>query len=283
MSETTTAASEVASVGERQERPVLEVRDLTLRFGGVTALTGVSFDVARGGLTAVIGPNGAGKTSLFNCISGFYRPTSGTIAFDGHDITTLSGHRVPRLGIARTFQTPGVFNGSTVLDNLLVGRYRHGVGGVVAGALRLPHVQRDERRQRERAEDVLELLGMARHRETLARDLPYGLRKRLDLGRALAMEPALLLLDEPMAGMTAEEKAEMSLLMAHARRALGTTLLLVEHDMGVVMSSATHVVVLDFGRKIADGTAEEVRRSPEVIAAYLGMDGAAEADRAEVA
>jgi branched-chain amino acid transport system ATP-binding protein len=270
----------VAVTGER--KPILEVRDLTLRFGGVTALEDVSFDVAVGGLTAVIGPNGAGKTSLFNCVSGFYRPTSGSIRFEGRDITRLSGHRVPALGIARTFQTPGVFDGATVLDNLLVGRYLHGRSGLVAGALRLPHVRREERRQRERAEDVLELLGMTRWRDTLARDLPYGLRKRLDVGRALAQEPRLLLLDEPMAGMTGEEKAEMSQLMAHARSALGTTLLLVEHDMGVVMSTATHVVVLDFGRKIADGTADEVQRSPAVIAAYLGVD-ATDAEPVEAA
>jgi branched-chain amino acid transport system ATP-binding protein len=261
---------------------VLEVRDLTLRFGGVTALEDVSFDVPAGGLTAVIGPNGAGKTSLFNCISGFYRPTSGTLMFGGRDITRLGGHRIPGLGIVRTFQAPGVFDGASVLDNLLVGRYLHGSIGVVAGALRLPRARREERRQRERAEDVLELLGMARFRDTLARDLPYGLRKRLDFGRALAQEPKLLLLDEPMAGMTGEEKADMSQLMEHARRALGATLVLVEHDMGVVMSSATHVVVLDFGRKIADGTAEEVQQSPAVIAAYLGAEAATTGDERSV-
>lgn len=258
--------------------PVLEVRDLTLKFGGVTALSEVSFDVAPGSLTAVIGPNGAGKTSFFNCVNGFYRPTSGSLRFLGQDITAVKGHKIPGLGIGRTFQTPGVFDGATVMENLLVGRYLHGAAGVVAGALRLPSVRRDERRQRERADDILELLNMSRYRDTLARDLAYGLRKRLDFGRALAQEPKLLLLDEPMAGMTGEEKVEMSQFMLYARQALDATLLLVEHDMGVVMSTATHVVVLDFGRKIADGTAAEVQQSPAVIAAYLGTEASTSSD-----
>jgi branched-chain amino acid transport system ATP-binding protein len=252
--------------------PILRVRDLALRFGGVTALDGVSFDVAPGGLTAIIGPNGAGKTSLFNCISGFYPPTAGTIEFAGRDITRLTGHRIPRLGIGRTFQSPGVFDGATVLENLLVGRHLHSRASLTSGALMAPWARRDERRQRERAEQMLSLLGLSAHGDALAKDLAYGLRKRLDFGRALIAEPRLLLLDEPMAGMSSDEKAEMSQLMRYARETVGATLVLVEHDMSVVMAAATHVVVLDFGRKIADGTVTEVQASPEVIAAYLGAE-----------
>jgi branched-chain amino acid transport system ATP-binding protein len=251
------------------DQPLLRVDAVTMRFGGVTAVDDVTFDVASRGMTAIIGPNGAGKTSLFNCITGFYRP-SGSIRFDDVELVGTAGHRIAERAIARTFQAPGLFDGASALDNVLVGRHRFGRTGVLSGGLMMPWARRDERRQRARAEEVLELLGMSRHRHTRAGDLPYGLRKRLDFGRALAQEPRLLLLDEPAAGMTADEKAEMSLLIDHARRALGATIILVEHDMSMVMEWATHVVVLDFGRKIADGTAAEVQRSPAVIAAYLG-------------
>jgi branched-chain amino acid transport system ATP-binding protein len=259
--------------------PLVDVRELSLRFGGVTAVDEVSFSVARGGITAVIGPNGAGKTSLFNCITGFYRPTAGSVLFKGRELVRLPRHRIPQLGIARTFQTPGVFEGSTVLVNLMLGRYLKSSTGLVAGMLKLPRAQRAEREQRRAAEDILELLSLSEYRDVPAKDLPYGLRKRLDFGRALAQEPELLLLDEPMAGMSREEKGEMAGLMDHARRALGATIVLVEHDMNVVMSTATHVVVLNFGRKIADGTSEDVQRSPAVIAAYLGTKASEESQQ----
>ena len=189
-------------------------------------------------------------------------------------------HRIPRLGIARTFQTPGVFDGATVLDNVLLGRYLQTRTGLVESMLKAPWAVGAERAQRRAAEDILELLGMSEYRDVPARDLPYGLRKRLDFGRALAQQPRLLLLDEPMAGMPREEKVEISALMDYARRSLGATILLVEHDMSVVMAVATHVVVLDFGRKIADGTPDEVQRSREVIAAYLGTKASARKEAA---
>jgi branched-chain amino acid transport system ATP-binding protein len=258
----------------------LAVRDLTVRFGGLAALSHVAFDVAPGSLTAVIGPNGAGKTTLFNCMSGIYRPTEGAILFEGHDVTRLRPHRIARLGIARTFQAPALFGGMTVLENVMLGRYLHGRVGVLAGAFLTPRARSEEAAQRDRAEHVLELLELSRHRDALVRDLPYGLQKRLDLGRALAQEPRLLLLDEPMAGMNVEEKVDLAAFILYAREALGTTLVLVEHDMGVVMDVAEHVVVLDFGEKIADGSPEEVQRDEAVIAAYLGTEAARAAEAA---
>jgi branched-chain amino acid transport system ATP-binding protein len=253
----------------------LEIDGLTIRFGGVTALDDVSFDVAPGSLTALIGPNGAGKTSLFNCISGIYRPTQGRVRLEGQDITGLPQYRRARLGMARTFQTPALFEGLTVLENLMTGRYRHGRGGMITGMLRLPHVVRDEIRQRERVEEILELLEIAQLRNESVSDLPYGLQKRVELGRALAQDPKILFLDEPMAGMTVDEKEDMSAFILASRDALENTVVLIEHDMGVVMDLAEHVVVLDFGRKIGDGTPDQVRRDERVVAAYLGTDAEA--------
>jgi branched-chain amino acid transport system ATP-binding protein len=250
----------------------LEIEGLTLRFGGVTALDGVSFSVGEGGMTALIGPNGAGKTSLFNCLSGIYRPSAGRIALGDHDLVRLPQHRIARLGLARTFQTPALFPGLSVLENLMTGRYRHGRGGMIAGMLRLPGVVRDEVRQRERVEEILELLEIAQHRNAAVADLPYGLQKRVELGRALAQDPSVLLLDEPMAGMSVDEKEDMSAFILASRDALNSTVLLIEHDMGVVMDLAEHIVVLDFGRKIGDGPPDDIRRNPQVIAAYLGAE-----------
>jgi len=257
----------------------LEIEELTLRFGGVTALDGVSFSVREGSLTALIGPNGAGKTSLFNCLSGIYRATAGRIVLAGVDVGRLPQHRIARLGLARTFQSPALFSGLTVLENLMAGRYRHGRGGILAGMVRLPAVVRDEVRQRERVEEILELLEIAQHRHAAVADLPYGLQKRVELGRALAQDPSILLLDEPMAGMSVDEKEDMCAFVLAARDALACTVLLIEHDMGVVMDLAERVVVLDFGRKIGDGSPDAVRRDARVIAAYLG----AEADDEPVA
>jgi branched-chain amino acid transport system ATP-binding protein len=260
--------------------PLVQVEDVTVRFGGVMALDGVSFDVAAGSLTAVIGPNGAGKTSLFNCMSGIYRPTSGRILCDGTDVTRLSQHRIARLGVARTFQTPALFGGLSVLENIMLGRYRHTRAGILAGMFWTPRAVRDEITQREHAERVIDLLEISRYRRAQVRDLPYGLQKRVELGRALAQEPRLLLLDEPMAGMNLEEKEDMCAFMLDAREEMGTTLVLVEHDMGVVMDIAEHVVVLDFGKRIGEGPPAEVQRDPAVIAAYLGSEGVTEEVRA---
>jgi branched-chain amino acid transport system ATP-binding protein len=257
--------------------PALEIDGLTIRFGGVTALDNVSFSVVPGSLTALIGPNGAGKTSLFNCISGIYKPTSGRVRLNGEDITGLAQHKRARRGMARTFQSPALFKGLTVLENMMAGRYLHGRGGMVAGMLRLPFVVNDEIRQRRRVEEILELLEISQLRHHSVTDLPYGLQKRVELGRALAQDPTILFLDEPMAGMTVDEKEDMSAFILASRDALENTVVLIEHDMGVVMDLAEHIVVLDFGRKIGDGTPAEVRRNEQVITAYLGADSASEA------
>jgi branched-chain amino acid transport system ATP-binding protein len=261
--------------------PALEIDGVTIRFGGVTALDDVSFEVTPGSLTALIGPNGAGKTSLFNCISGIYRPTSGRVRLNGEDITGLPQHKRARRGMARTFQSPALFKGLTVLENMMTGRYLHGRGGMVAGMLRLPFVVNDEIRQRERVEEILELLEIAQLRHHAVTDLSYGFQKRVELGRALAQDPSILFLDEPMAGMTVDEKEDMSAFILAARDALENTVVLIEHDMGVVMDLAEHIVVLDFGRKIGDGTPAEVRRNEQVITAYLGADSASDQSVAE--
>lgn len=251
--------------------PLLDVDKVSLRFRGVVVLEDVSFDVQRGNLSALIGPNGAGKTSFFNCVTGIYRPTSGRLIYDGrYDLGRFTPHRIARLGVARTFQNPALFGRMTVLENLLLGRYIHGRSGVLSTALFCPWAVREEIAQRERAEQVIDLLEIPRYRRVLVRDLPYGVQKRVELGRALAQDPQLLLLDEPMAGMTFEEKEDMVRFILDVREAFRTTLLLIEHDMGVVMDIADHVVVLDFGRKIAAGPPSEVQRHPAVIAAYLG-------------
>jgi len=258
----------------RMSSPLLDISRVVLRFGGVTAVSDVSFSVARGALSAIIGPNGAGKTSLLNCISGVYRPQQGRIVFDGRDITHMGPANRTRLGIARTFQNIALFRGMTVLDNLLIGRHVHQKTGTLAGGIYWGRGQKEEIRERERIEEIIDFLEIQPWRKQVVHTLAYGLQKRVELGRALALDPRLLLLDEPMAGMNAEEKEDMARYILDINEERGTTVIMIEHDMGVVMDLSHRVVVLNFGQKIADGAPEEVQSNSEVQAAYLGGQAA---------
>jgi branched-chain amino acid transport system ATP-binding protein len=254
----------------------LQIRDVTLRFGGVRALDGVSFDVAQGDIHAIIGPNGAGKTSLLNCISGLYRPQVGEIVFHGESgsrnlVRTRPG-RIARLGVARTFQNIELFRHMTVLENLMLGRHVHMHHHLFASFLYYGPAQRQEIRERELVEEVIDLLEIQSVRNRQVGALAYGFQKRVELGRALCMQPALLLLDEPMAGMNAEEKEDMARFILDVNDLAGVTTVLIEHDMGVIMDISDRVSVLDFGRCIADGTPAEVGSDQAVRDAYLGQE-----------
>jgi branched-chain amino acid transport system ATP-binding protein len=251
-------------------RVQLEVKNLLLNFGGVQALSDVSFHVAPGEILAIIGPNGAGKTCVLNCISGFYRPQRGEITFEGTPITHMPAYRIPMLGIARTFQNMQLYGGMSALDNLMAARHIHLKPGVLGSAIFFGPERRKEIVHRKVVEDIIDLLEMEPIRKKVVGSLPYGQQKRVDLGRALALEPRMLLLDEPMAGMNVEEKEDMARFILDIHELKKTTIVLVEHDMGVVMDIAQRVIVLDFGKQIAEGTPAEIKKNPQVIKAYLG-------------
>lgn len=253
--------------------PLLSVSDLSLAFGGTSALADVSFDVNPGELFAVIGPNGAGKTSTFNCISGVYRPSQGSIRFDGESLLGVRPDVIAQRGVARTFQNIELFDNLTVLENLLLGRHNLIAAQWWEAFLWLPRARRSEVQARRAVEDIIDFLDLAAVRHLPVGILPYGIKKRIEVGRALAMEPRLLLLDEPVAGMNVEETEDMARFIMDIRTELGVAMILVEHDMRLVMDLADRVMVLDFGRQIAIGTPQDVQADPAVIAAYLGGAG----------
>ena len=249
---------------------ILDVHNISLNFGGVKALSDISFNVREHEIRAIIGPNGAGKSSMLNCINGVYTPQQGSITFRGQTFSHMDSHQVAVMGVARTFQNLALFKGMSVLDNIMTGRNLRMKSNLLLQALRWGPAEREEMVHRRKVEEIIDFLEIQPYRKTPVGQLPYGLQKRVDLGRALALEPQVLLLDEPMAGMNVEEKQDMCRFILDVNDEFGTTVVLIEHDMGVVMDISDRVVVLDYGKKIGDGTPDEVRRNPEVISAYLG-------------
>ena len=265
------AASELTATRSATREVVLQVDNVSLSFGGVKAITNISFDILKGEIRAIIGPNGAGKTSMLNVINGFYHPQEGTITFRGEKRSRMRPHVAAHQGIARTFQNIALFKGMTVLDNIMTGRITKMHKNLFWQAIWRGPAEKEELEHREAVEKIIDFLEIEAIRKTPVGRLPYGLQKRVELGRALAAEPSLLLLDEPMAGMNLEEKEDMSRFILDVNQQFGTTIALIEHDMGVVMDLSDRVVVLDYGRKIGDGTPDEVRNNQDVIDAYLGV------------
>ena len=250
----------------------LHVDDISLSFGGIKALQGVDFEVKAGEIFAVIGPNGAGKTSLINSINGFYTPQTGSIRFEGVDITRMPPYKRASLGISRTFQNIALYTNATVLDNLMAARHIHMRQSMLAGALFWGRAQREEIAHRQRVEEIIDFLELEPIRKSIVGTLSYGLRKRVELGRALALEPSLLLLDEPMAGMNVEEKEDMARYILDIHERQGTTIMLIEHDIGLVMDISHHIAVINFGVKIGEGKPDDISQNQAVVDAYLGEE-----------